>query len=637
MIELIDVQKRFGYKTIFSDINLRLPDYGLYLLEGPNGSGKSTLLSMIFGIDFDYEGTIRINGQTVSKKNRRRLEESSIALITQKPLLFDEYDVLDNILLPYQSRDKERALTILDKLGISAISHAFPETLSDGEKLRVSFARALFKNPSILLCDEVTSGLDPKNTLEANTLLKELAESALVIFATHKEEDDRFFDGYPRLLFSNGQLALKEERRIINEPKDYILDAKTKTKPSLFFSLLNKLMVPWMAFFLILSTLGSLGVFAYGKNGSDPSFNEDYLFDNYPYLVIQSGDLFQSGLPLTEDSFIPSFDGVRLSDSSSSYGEVKCLSLISIKSSLDKNFLPAISIGKWAEKDNDLVISLSRFSALEETLGVTGDDEKALEEVQTKWDSILAGNSTAYSLVGVYQDVEERNVSAKKQLLSQMGRTDLSYDPKRVYAVLDYGISSAFTFISSNEPIKQYVGFYPTDSERSRLRNQTGYTYENLGEENPYLSKDGQEYPAIAQKDVASSRLLLSELLFVFAFVSSVLFGLFMFLQLRRRIAFYRAINPDSRSLYEYFVKRTLLGVAFQAAIGLIILAIGGPILEMVFESTILLDSSIVFIDLSWRPFVLLTIVYLAQLLFLLISIRLLFRGNIQKEIRENQ
>ncbi|MBD8555289.1 amino acid ABC transporter ATP-binding protein [Rhizobium sp. CFBP 8762] len=200
MIELSHIVKRFGDLTVLNDISLRLDEGGVTALVGPSGGGKSTLLRCINLLETPTSGTIRIGteSQTFNENVRvgfpdiQRLRRQT-GMVFQNFQLFPHQTALGNVMeglvtvLKWpKAKARERALELLEKVGMGHKVDAWPSTLSGGQQQRVAIARALAPSPRVLLCDEPTSALDPELAGEVVDVLSRLAtEGTTMVIATH--------------------------------------------------------------------------------------------------------------------------------------------------------------------------------------------------------------------------------------------------------------------------------------------------------------------------------------------------------------------------------------------------------------------------------------------------------------------
>lgn len=180
MIELKNIKKYYNNTLILDIRSFKLPDYGLYFICGDSGCGKSTLLNLLAGFDKDYKGLYLFNNKVMKNAN--------IAYVNQKNILFASELVKDNIL--YCANNKNINIdALLLKFHLSlTIKNKLASSLSGGEKARVCLIMNLLKNPDILLCDEVTAGLDEESAKMVFDILKNEAKRRLVICVTHNLE-----------------------------------------------------------------------------------------------------------------------------------------------------------------------------------------------------------------------------------------------------------------------------------------------------------------------------------------------------------------------------------------------------------------------------------------------------------------
>ncbi|NTJ43940.1 amino acid ABC transporter ATP-binding protein [Agrobacterium larrymoorei] len=200
MIELSNIEKRFGDAVILKDISLTFSEGSVTALVGPSGGGKSTLLRCINLLELPTEGTVRIGsdaltfraGQKVSWQSIQKIRRQT-GMVFQNFQLFPHRTAIENVmegLLVVQkwSREKarERAMELLTKVGMEHKADAWPANLSGGQQQRVAIARALAPSPKVLLCDEPTSALDPELSAEVVEVLGQLArEGTTMVMATH--------------------------------------------------------------------------------------------------------------------------------------------------------------------------------------------------------------------------------------------------------------------------------------------------------------------------------------------------------------------------------------------------------------------------------------------------------------------
>jgi D-methionine transport system ATP-binding protein len=199
MIELINIFKKFKEKDraicAANNINLTINDEEILGIIGHSGAGKSTLLRMINYLIKPDSGIVKVDNvdlATISNKELRNLRHN-MAMIFQSFNLLDLSTALENVIFAltvtkYQGDKTERAEELLNLVGLKDKKDAYPRHLSGGEKQRVAIARALACNPKYLLCDEITSALDPENTNAILNLLAKINQElkVTIILITHQ-------------------------------------------------------------------------------------------------------------------------------------------------------------------------------------------------------------------------------------------------------------------------------------------------------------------------------------------------------------------------------------------------------------------------------------------------------------------
>jgi putative ABC transport system ATP-binding protein len=191
---LENVQKEYlmGEETVHAldGVDLEVVSGSFTAIMGPSGSGKSTLLHLAGILDTPTRGMVFLEGKDVTKyssKEQAHLRRNKIGFIFQRYNLMSQLTALENVLLPMIKPDPERAITLLNKLGLSGKQDRFPNQLSGGEQQRVAIARALANGPTIILADEPTGELDTENTRMIMQILQELnqKEGITIVVVTH--------------------------------------------------------------------------------------------------------------------------------------------------------------------------------------------------------------------------------------------------------------------------------------------------------------------------------------------------------------------------------------------------------------------------------------------------------------------
>ncbi len=195
MVQATDLCKYFGsggtlVKAI-DKISFSIDKGSFTIILGPSGAGKTTLLNLLGGMDSATDGNLVVDGEDlVGMKNKELTlyRRNKVGFVFQFYNLMPNLTALENVELASEiCKDAYDPMEILEKVGLEERASAFPTTLSGGEQQRVSIARAIAKNPQILLCDEPTGALDYKTGKEILRLLHDMSkrEGKTVILVTH--------------------------------------------------------------------------------------------------------------------------------------------------------------------------------------------------------------------------------------------------------------------------------------------------------------------------------------------------------------------------------------------------------------------------------------------------------------------
>lgn len=218
--------KKYGSNTVLNDISIDIQEGEVVCIIGPSGSGKSTFLRCLNRLEEPSSGQIIIDGaDLMNKQTNINQVRQHIGMVFQHFNLFPHLTVLENITLAptdlnKMSKEKaeQKALSLLETVGLADKQDAKPGSLSGGQKQRVAIARALAMNPDIMLFDEPTSALDPEMVGDVLNVMKKLAHKGMtMVIVTHemgfaKEVADRVLfcdggvfleDGTPDEVFNN--------------------------------------------------------------------------------------------------------------------------------------------------------------------------------------------------------------------------------------------------------------------------------------------------------------------------------------------------------------------------------------------------------------------------------------------------
>ncbi len=189
MIEVKNLTKKYGKVVAVDKISFTINDGEIIGLLGPNGAGKSTTMNMITGYIESTEGTIIIDGYDISKKPKKAKKE--IGYMPEGVPLYTDMTVKEFVTYMAEIKKvdrktrKEKVEKIIEETGLKDVEKKLTRNLSRGYKQRVSMAGALVGEPKILILDEPTVGLDPKQITEIRNLIKELGKTHTIILSSH--------------------------------------------------------------------------------------------------------------------------------------------------------------------------------------------------------------------------------------------------------------------------------------------------------------------------------------------------------------------------------------------------------------------------------------------------------------------
>jgi general L-amino acid transport system ATP-binding protein len=195
IIQINNLNKWYGDFHALNNINLSVNEGEIVVICGPSGSGKSTLIRCINYLEKFQEGEIIVDGTSIADDVKKiRQVRSEVSMVFQHFNLFPHLTILDNLTLApiwvHQNKKEdatERALDLLDRVGIKDQAEKYPNQLSGGQQQRVAIARSLCTSPKIMLFDEPTSALDPEMISEVLDVMVELAKEGMtMVCVTHE-------------------------------------------------------------------------------------------------------------------------------------------------------------------------------------------------------------------------------------------------------------------------------------------------------------------------------------------------------------------------------------------------------------------------------------------------------------------
>jgi putative ABC transport system ATP-binding protein len=201
MINVENLSKSFSLGeervTILDSLSLHIPEKSTAAILGKSGSGKSTLLSLLAGLDRPDQGVVNISSHSLFGFNDDELtlfRARTMGIVFQQFHLMSSLTALENVMIPLEilkiENAKEKAMELLEKVGLSHRMHHYPSQLSGGESQRVALARAIIHRPKVIFADEPSGNLDEETGVVVMDLLFDLVqkEGLTLVLVTHDEE-----------------------------------------------------------------------------------------------------------------------------------------------------------------------------------------------------------------------------------------------------------------------------------------------------------------------------------------------------------------------------------------------------------------------------------------------------------------
>lgn len=190
-LEVTQLTKYFGRRLIFSNLNFRFVDNGIYGISGPNGSGKSTLVKILAGVISANKGKVihTINGKEIIEENIH----NHIGFVSPYLVLYEEFSAEENLLMFAKIRgveyNKKRVYYLFEKFLLLKRKDDFVKTYSSGMKQRLKFIFALMHSPNLIILDEPTSNLDDEGKNSVYEIIREEGKENIVIIASNEKND----------------------------------------------------------------------------------------------------------------------------------------------------------------------------------------------------------------------------------------------------------------------------------------------------------------------------------------------------------------------------------------------------------------------------------------------------------------
>ncbi len=227
MIEIKGLKKSFGDLEVLKGIDQNVEEGEVLCIVGPSGSGKSTMLRCINRLEEPTDGEIYIDGELVTEKNIDSMR-TKMGMVFQSFNLFPHKSVIENLTigpLNVKKADEkeiaEKAMKLLERVGLSEKANEYPRNLSGGQQQRVAIARALAMDPEVILFDEPTSALDPEMVGEVLDVMKDLAKEGMtMVVVTHEMGFAK--EVANKVIFMDGGYIVEQgaPEEVLNDPQE---------------------------------------------------------------------------------------------------------------------------------------------------------------------------------------------------------------------------------------------------------------------------------------------------------------------------------------------------------------------------------------------------------------------------------
>ena len=229
MIKVENLKKSFKEKEVLKGIDLEINKGDILAIIGPSGSGKSTLLRTINKLEKKTSGNIYFENKNIDELDINKLREK-VGMVFQQFNLFSNMTIMENLLAAPLNTKKmkkdeaeEKALELLEKIGLSDKKNSYPKELSGGQKQRIAIIRALMMEPDLILFDEPTSALDPEMVKDVLDLMKDLANEGMTMAIVSHEMEFAKQVSNKIIIMDDGEIVEESQN-----PKEFFENPKEK-------------------------------------------------------------------------------------------------------------------------------------------------------------------------------------------------------------------------------------------------------------------------------------------------------------------------------------------------------------------------------------------------------------------------
>jgi len=649
IIELKNVSKTYttgsSKEEVLKDVSFSFKKGLNTSILGASGCGKTTLLRIMGGVDSDFEGQLLYLGEPIKDFDKYRREH--VSFIFQDLNLIQHLNLVKNITLALTNgveNKKEKALELLDKVGLKDHSEKLPHQLSGGERQRVAIARALARDTEVLFCDEPTGSLDKKTKTEIMDLIVNVFKDKTLIFITH---DTEVAEGYSDIILNiiDHQLVVKTSHKDIGSSigKEKIQSKKDKTFIKRFeFNLLANELTLFNASYLFV-IIASIFIFATGIIEGVESEIDNYLYNKYSVdkILVKTPNMTYAGFQEFVESYNQEHNGaingfmaglpIEVSNSENGVYNLD-YRMVMVQDndiiSLEKDLL----VGRMPEKDNEVLYS--RESALKIirecikdkprlTLGLL-TDEDLLEEIQNlglnyyKHNNSLARKySQQLQVVGL---IDDSLYWYNPSTLNSSAAEKYKYRNNLYVVEEEFNeLLNATYFGPSSARFKEYSLSITDSNLDARQREFNNFlTHKNLMFGEDYIIEERSLY----YNEIKAYKLAIITgcwILFVFAMVSVYNGIRTSIAENRRNIGIYKSLGYTSSNIKSMFLKEGLILILILMTTTMILWSlinvfINEAIVKSFDPYRIIASSSIV--NLNVTSLVLVLVMILATIVF---------------------
>lgn len=595
----------YGYekKVLFANTSVSFYSGKLYLLKGENGCGKTTLFSLLSGQIFDEKVTIFLNSKKLEKKDYNSFYEDYVSYMTQDSLVFDNLTVKENLLLPFEKKDFEKARKILEILELDSIENSLGKDLSLGEKQRLCFGRILYQPKKIVLLDECFSCLDEQSARILKENIQRLAMDRIVLLISHVEVN---FDSFILCSIKDRKIAIEgtphkegsdREKRAL---KKHISVLKALSENRVLFSVMSIFSIVFTSLALLFSSFSNAVMNT--EHQRDLSYQVLEKYADYYFLSSSSFRKIESDL--TKDEYVPI---VTYTNSTIFDYETRKTGMVASFGLTSFSDIPLVK-GTYPIDETEVLIS----SDMEEMMS-------DFTEAQ-KYQFITQSCSSATKISGVYQAASsskrDEYLTNKSEFTgSNIYRLSFSYQVETIYTKL-------------TQANKVFVSAYAVFNNSHTKKLVTSDMVSSIPSDFLLFDKEGDSQLEKLKPFsfpywwILLSGFLLSSLFFLFSFCSSN----------KRKYLILRTLGKGRESLLCSSFSAFLITMIFSVLLSFLFTFIGIAISNAILSQGMMFETTLPFVFFSFGKPVL--FFFMAYLLVLLSAYLLLAFFFLPKDLK---